>query len=96
LGRVVKLFLDSAPEQIAAMRAVVRAADASGLGETAHALKSASANLGAIVFAESCQQLETVGWEGRLDEAMAVVAVLEQSLPRVRQALTTLSEVGAG
>ncbi len=96
LGRVVKFFFDSAPEQIAAIRAAAQTADGSRLREVAHSLKSASATLGASDFSELCRQLETMGREGRFDGAIEAAAALEQQFPVVREALSALPEIRFG
>jgi len=94
LARIVKLFLDEAPGQIAALRAAVTAEDAPRLREVAHSLKSASANLGATDLAETCRRLEALGREERLEGASAMVSTLEQNFPQVRDALTALPDAG--
>ncbi len=96
LGRVVKFFFDSAPEQIAAIRTAAQTADGSRLREVAHSLKSASATLGAADFSELCRQLETMGREGRFDGAIEAAAALEQQFPVVREALSALPEIRFG
>jgi len=96
LGRVIQLFLDSAPEQIATVRAATQTANASGLREAAHALKSASANLGATDFTELCKQLEMMGKARQLEGALEKVVALEESFPRIREALSALPETQGG
>ncbi|MFZ1828988.1 MAG: response regulator [Candidatus Competibacteraceae bacterium] len=96
LGRVIRLFLDSAPQQIATVRAATQTANASGLREAAHALKSASANLGATDFTELCKQLEMMGKAGQLEEAMEKVVALEENFQRIREALSALPEAQGG
>ena len=93
LGRVVKVFFESAPEQIASLRTAAQKGDAPRLREVAHSLKSASATLGATEFSELCRRLETMGRESRLDGALAAVAALEQQFPAVRDALSALPEL---
>ncbi len=96
LGRVIRLFFDSAPGQLAGIRAAVEAAHAPGLYETAHALKSASINLGATDFSELCKQLEMMGKKNQMEGAMDKVVALEQSFPAVCAALNALPEVQGG
>ena len=90
LGRVIQLFLASAPEQIAALRAA--ASDASRLREVAHSLKSASANLGATDFSDGCRELEMMGRTGRLEGAADAVAALEKGFTQVRESLLALPD----
>ncbi|HCK81881.1 MAG TPA: response regulator [Candidatus Competibacter sp.] len=95
LGRIITLFLESAPGQIAAIRAAVQAGDSARVRAVAHPLKSASANLGAIQFSKLCGQLELRGKEGQLAGATEELAALEQSFERVRRALLALPEAPA-
>jgi HPt (histidine-containing phosphotransfer) domain-containing protein len=92
LGRVIKLFLDGAPGQIAVLRAAAAAADAARLREVAHSLKSASANLGATDFSDGCRELEMMGRAGRLEGAADAVAALERSFIQVSESLLALPE----
>jgi CheY-like chemotaxis protein len=92
LTRVIQLYLQSAPQQIEALRTAVAAADAPQIRATAHALKSASTTLGAMVMATTCQSLETMGRESRLEDTVAVFTHLEQVFAQTCEALTALPE----
>ncbi len=92
LGRIITLFLESAPDQIAAIRAALQDGDSARVRAVAHPLKSASANLGAAQFSKLCGQLEMRGKEGQLAGATEDLAVLEREFEGVRRALLALPE----
>jgi HPt (histidine-containing phosphotransfer) domain-containing protein len=58
LARVIRLYLDSAPDLIERMRAGLAAGDHEAVRTAAHTLKSSSANLGAAGLADLCRRLE--------------------------------------
>ncbi|MEM1056531.1 MAG: response regulator [Bacteroidota bacterium] len=66
---VLEAFASSAPVLTARMAEAAREFDATGLRETAHALKSACATLGAKTAAEACAETERAAREDRLDVA---------------------------
>ncbi len=59
--KLVNLYLDTAPQQIEVIRHAIAAHDYEALKVTAHTLKGASANLGALKFADQCMALEMMG-----------------------------------
>ncbi len=76
-----------APELLAKMRTAVEAGDADGLRQTAHSLKSSSANLGALEFAQHCKELEMLGKSGELAGSAEWLAPMQDMLARVMGAL---------
>jgi len=56
----------------------------------AHSLKSTSGNLGAMMLAEMCKELEAMGRAGTTDNATLLLHVLEDEYERVREALVVL------
>jgi HPt (histidine-containing phosphotransfer) domain-containing protein len=63
---VMRVYVDSSSELIDDLRASVEDRNAEGVSRGAHALKSSSANVGALPLAALCQELETMGREGNL------------------------------
>ena len=55
LAKVLGLYSSSSAALIDTLRAAAEAQDAEGLRQAAHALKSSSANVGALAFAEQCK-----------------------------------------
>jgi CheY-like chemotaxis protein len=56
--RVIEIFNRDAPRLLAQMQAAIHDGNAEALRNAAHALKSASANVGALALAARCRQIE--------------------------------------
>jgi CheY-like chemotaxis protein/HPt (histidine-containing phosphotransfer) domain-containing protein len=76
LIRVVDLFVSSSNELIDTMVAASRLDDAVTLAHAAHTLKSSSANVGAMAFAELCAELEAAARGGKTPKALALLKKL--------------------
>ena len=63
---ILQEYLQSAPADVAKVSAAVQAGDASALASAAHALKGASATIGAKGFAAIALELEHAGKAGDL------------------------------
>ena len=87
LAEVIQMFLDEAPQHLAGMRSALAAGQGVALGDVAHALKSASLNVGAKALGELCRRLERQGKAGDLSDAGDVVAAIEAMMERVQPAL---------
>ncbi|MGC9524557.1 MAG: response regulator [Limnospira sp.] len=61
---LIATYLQEAPQHIDGIRNAIAARDAKGLKESAHTLKSSSAQLGALRFSELCKELEYMGRAG--------------------------------
>jgi signal transduction histidine kinase/DNA-binding response OmpR family regulator len=81
------IFLDDMPRLLAEMRQAIDQGDAKGLERAAHALKGNSATMGALSLSALCQELETMGREGRLEGAAEQVLQVEAEHERVKAAL---------
>ncbi|MBL8881760.1 MAG: response regulator [Hyphomicrobium sp.] len=87
LARLIKTFLAYAPDALAGLEQARDAADLSRLSMLAHALKSSSANLGAVKLASLCRELEQRALAGSQAEAIALVAEIKAAFGRVAEAL---------
>jgi signal transduction histidine kinase/CheY-like chemotaxis protein len=76
LEKIITLYLESSPQLMAALRSAIAASDAAAISRAAHALRSGSANVGAMALAEVCRSLEAAGRSGNL----TATAVLGQQL----------------
>jgi CheY-like chemotaxis protein len=83
LKRMVDIYLQDAPGRVAAMREGIEGRDSGTVGRAAHALKSASANLGAVALAELCRRVERLCLAGSLAEAAPLVEAIEQEIAYV-------------
>ena len=85
--RVVRSYLDMAPDTIEHLRTAVREGDAAGIARAAHDLKSASFNVGAQTLATLSTELEAVGRTGSTDGAEVLAAELDGLYLAVKAAL---------
>ena len=77
LCKLIDLFLQDAPQRLAAIDDAMARRDAKGVAKAAHAFKSSSANLGAAALSELCKRLERECLDGSLGEAEAIVSAIE-------------------
>ena len=87
LAKVVNLYLKNAPPLLEKIQEATATGNAQLLRATAHSLKSSSANVGATRLAELCAELETMGRENTLDNAMSTLGILEFEFESVCHAL---------
>jgi CheY-like chemotaxis protein len=86
-AKVVGLYVASSLALTDALRAAALSHDAVGIRQAAHALKSSSANVGAIAFAELCKDVESAAEDGKLNDARVLVDRLLSEHQQVLQAL---------
>jgi signal transduction histidine kinase/CheY-like chemotaxis protein len=89
LTKVVGLYTANSTALTESIRQAALANDAAGLLQAAHALKSSSANVGAVVLADLCRDVETAVGDGQLELACLLV---ERLLAEHRQVLQALDE----
>ena len=87
LARLIKTFLAYAPDALAGLEQAREDIDLSRLSMLAHALKSSSANLGAVKLASLCRDLEQRALAGSKAEAIALVVEIKAAFERVAEAL---------
>ncbi|MEM7251125.1 MAG: response regulator [Pseudomonadota bacterium] len=85
--RLVEIYVDNSGSLIGDLKDAVNAQLAEDIRQSAHALKSSSANVGAAKIAEICRELEQLGREDRTDGADALLGKIEELHPRVCQLL---------
>lgn len=76
-GELCDIFLDDAPNRLAAIRTALEALDAKGVRAAAHAFKGAAGVFDATGIVDAARRLEQMGDEGRLEGADAVFRELE-------------------
>jgi CheY-like chemotaxis protein len=86
-AKVVGLYVASSLALTEAMQTAAASQDAVGIRQAAHALKSSSANVGAVAFAELCKHVEVAAEDGKLSEARVLVDRLLGEHQQVLQAL---------
>jgi two-component system sensor histidine kinase/response regulator len=88
LARLVAVFREDSPQQLARVRAAIRQNDAAALRAAAHAIKGAVANFAAPGATEAALRLQRMGEKDDLAEAEATLARLEQEIEKMLAALS--------
>lgn len=87
LDEVIQMYLDEAPQQLAALQAAAGANDLATLASTAHAMKSASFNVGAKALGELCRRLEKQAKAGEQPGTVDLVGAIGSMLDSLRPLL---------
>lgn len=87
LAKIINLYLKNAPPMLEKLQEATATGNAELLRGTAHSLKSSSANLGATAVTDLCRELETMGREKNLENAIATLGILEFEFESVCAAL---------
>ncbi|MBI3156546.1 MAG: response regulator [Burkholderiales bacterium] len=88
VGEYLAMARDVAPR----IESALAAGDAAALARAAHALKSASANVGAEGLSAQCRELEALGRAGRLEAARALASRFGREHARAQAALAAMLE----
>lgn len=91
LHNLVEAFFRDAGAHINAVRAALIAHDVKAVERAAHALKSSSANVGALGMAELCRSLQMLAQTKMLSAAPPLAEQLAREFDRVKQALQSES-----
>jgi two-component system, sensor histidine kinase len=92
---VVQMYLDDAPLQLGGLRQALGTGAGADLSRIAHAMKSASFNVGAKRIGDLCRELEKQGKSSELAAAAETVAAIENLYQRVRPRLVAeISKAG--
>lgn len=85
LSEMIALFVQAAPERIAAARGGLLTHDLSATEMALHSLKSSSAQLGAMKMQRLSEAGERLAHGGTLDGIESIVQDLEREFPRIQQ-----------
>jgi CheY-like chemotaxis protein/HPt (histidine-containing phosphotransfer) domain-containing protein len=88
ITQIFTSFLNDGAERVDALREALEGRDAELLYKTAHAIKGASANIGARSLADVAQKLELAGKAGDLNGAITLTEQIEMEFGRVRREIT--------
>jgi CheY-like chemotaxis protein/HPt (histidine-containing phosphotransfer) domain-containing protein len=88
IGRVISLFLQSAPFLLKDLEDGVAKGDMALIHRASHTLKSASANVGAVLLSAHCKELEALARTASVPDAAARVATIIEDYGRAEAALT--------
>jgi CheY-like chemotaxis protein/HPt (histidine-containing phosphotransfer) domain-containing protein len=86
--RVVRLFLETTPGIMARLRLAASSGDAQEIGRAAHSLRGSARELGALRFAQLCEDLEVPIRTGKPIDASSILTELEREYEWARRLLT--------
>lgn len=84
---LVDTLAESSPDLMSSLEEGVRSGNPIQVRDSAHALKSSNAQLGAMNFAQLCQEIELMGKEKDLSRASEVLDLIRDEFLRVQSAL---------
>ena len=90
LQELAELFFESSEELLSELHTAIASGDAETVGTTAHTLKGALENFGAMRAFNLALELEKMGKSGMLDQAKTVSAKLEAELQDVKSQIEAL------
>ena len=90
LAELIDIWVTDTPPRLAALRVAFESGQPAALSREAHALKSGSAQLGALAVAATCRELEYIGREGTLAGVEERLDRLELEFDTARRALLVL------
>ena len=88
LSAVISIYLNDSPILIERLGESLNAGDADGVAQAAHALKSASANLGAMSLAEMCRQVEDIARSNSVQGCDSLISRIRLEYGKAREALS--------
>ena len=94
LKKIVSLYMNDSPGLLNALREALDQGDAKQVQMHAHRFKSGSANLGALQLAELCKQLEEMGRDNELDDALTLLNRIETEFKAASVALQSENQGG--
>lgn len=84
---LAELFIEQAPQDMAATQAALDSGDAEALARAAHRMKGAILQFSAPTLFEATKQLEAIGKTGSVEGAPPVCAQVAQELQKLMTAL---------
>jgi HPt (histidine-containing phosphotransfer) domain-containing protein len=92
LRELAEMFLEDAPQWLAAIRDTLRVGDASGLRRAAHTLRGSVSSFSAREAEEAAGRLEGLARAGDLAAAVDALPAVEGALARLRDVLGDLAK----
>jgi two-component system sensor histidine kinase/response regulator len=84
LRRVMSMFLETTPGHLETLRRADEDGDIDRVRTTSHALKSASASVGATSLSAACAKLERLARDGCIDDAVPLVEAIVREYANIR------------
>ena len=91
IKRLVDIYLGNSPDILRKIAEAARQGDMDRLWQSAHSLKSSSANIGATNFAALCEMVEEMGRKKQGDNLQELLGMLEKEYQRVSRELERLT-----
>ncbi|MEZ5977236.1 MAG: Hpt domain-containing protein [Planctomycetota bacterium] len=88
LAELIGMFLEETPVRLRGIHEAIDRDDLVEVERIAHALKSSSGNLGALLLASMCREIEASCREGQVDDVKSLVERSRTEFERVRAALS--------
>jgi len=92
LAELIDIYLADTPPRLVALRLAFDAGQPAALSREAHALKSSSAQLGALTVAAGCRELEMLGREGSLAGVEGLLQKLNSEFDAAKAALLAVRD----
>jgi CheY-like chemotaxis protein len=90
LEKVINHYFTEAPSFIQRLREAVLANEAGVIRSVAHSFKTSSANLGALLLADYCREMETLGLNNAMTSTREVLGKIEEEYVAVSAALAAV------
>jgi HPt (histidine-containing phosphotransfer) domain-containing protein len=87
LSELIDIFLDDTPTRLGELARAIASGDPEGTMQSAHALKSSCAQLGAMQLSDYCRQLEAMGRAQEIGSAHPLLTAAQAEFERARAAL---------
>ncbi len=88
LTKIINQYLEDSPERLAAISQALEAKDPEAIRQAAHGFRSSSANLGIVIVADRCKNLENLARAGEVPENPSeILAQLELEYETAKTAL---------
>jgi signal transduction histidine kinase/CheY-like chemotaxis protein/HPt (histidine-containing phosphotransfer) domain-containing protein len=93
--RVIRAYVENSNKLMTELRGEIESANADGIRASAHALKSSSANVGALTFSDMCRVMESAGEQKDLIQVEATWQQMPEEYNNVIEALKCRLKVAA-
>jgi len=87
MPELAPMLLEDVPTTLANIRQAIMAQDAQQVEKLAHTLKGSCGSMGIMALAAHCQEIENMGRNGRLDDALTRLSYAETEYEQVKQLL---------
>ena len=86
LTKIINQYFEDSPARLKAIAEAIKIKDTEALRKAAHGFRSSSANLGAVIIADRCKDLENMARAGEMPE-LEIIAELEAEYAQAKIAL---------